>query len=246
MRSKSRLQSSKRTCSRRRRAMSNGTVESIYIASAAKGPMQAVDQVAAIPGAGLEGDRYALKLGTFYKPEPDYELTLIEAEAIEALRRGLSSRTRCRRCSPQHRDAQRPAESSGGSGVCHRRRAHSRHPLVRALRSFAERDGQAGDQGPAASRRIAGADSDARHDSGRGRSQLYPERRGKPPSLQREHFCRKDGTYGRHYTARTRVRQRRPRRSGRLRRRYFGGTGGADRGGLSDPPRTPSGRSWST
>lgn len=38
-------------------------------------------------GAGLEGDRYALKVGTFYKPQPDYELTLIEAEAIEALRR---------------------------------------------------------------------------------------------------------------------------------------------------------------
>jgi MOSC domain-containing protein YiiM len=43
--------------------------------------------VVAIPGAGLEGDRYATKLGTFYKPEPDYELTLIEAEAVEALRR---------------------------------------------------------------------------------------------------------------------------------------------------------------
>jgi MOSC domain-containing protein YiiM len=67
--------------------MSNGTVESIHIASAAEGPMQALGQVMAIPGAGLEGDRYALKVGTFYKPEPDYELTLIEAEAIEALRR---------------------------------------------------------------------------------------------------------------------------------------------------------------
>jgi MOSC domain-containing protein YiiM len=67
--------------------MLDGTVESIYVASAAQGPMQAVGQVVAIPGAGLEGDRYALKLGTFYKPEPDYELTLIEAEAIEAMRR---------------------------------------------------------------------------------------------------------------------------------------------------------------
>jgi MOSC domain-containing protein YiiM len=62
--------------------MWDGTVESIYVASAAQGPMQAVGQVVAIPGAGLEGDRYALKLGTFYKPEPDYELTLIEAEAM--------------------------------------------------------------------------------------------------------------------------------------------------------------------
>ena len=67
--------------------MSNGTVESIYVASAAAAPTFAVGQVVAIPGAGLDGDRYALKTGTFYKPQPDYELTLIEAEAIEALRR---------------------------------------------------------------------------------------------------------------------------------------------------------------
>ena len=67
--------------------MSNGTVESIHIASAAEGPPQSVAQVAAIPGAGLEGDRYALKVGTFYKPTPDRELTLIEAEAIEAMAR---------------------------------------------------------------------------------------------------------------------------------------------------------------
>ena len=67
--------------------MNNGTVESIHIATDAQGPMQALGQVVAIPGAGLQGDRYELKVGTFYKPEPDYELTLIESEAIEALRR---------------------------------------------------------------------------------------------------------------------------------------------------------------
>src|SRR5258708_23928441 len=68
-------------------AMSNGTVESIHIASVAEGPPQSVAQATAIPGAGLDGDRYALKLGTFYKPKPDFALTLIEAEAIEALQR---------------------------------------------------------------------------------------------------------------------------------------------------------------
>jgi MOSC domain-containing protein YiiM len=67
--------------------MWNGRVESIHIASAPKEPMETRDQVVAIPGVGLEGDRYALKLGTFYKPEPDRELTLIEAEPVEALRR---------------------------------------------------------------------------------------------------------------------------------------------------------------
>ena len=70
--------------------MWNGIVESVYIAAAAQGPMQAVAEVVAIPGVGLDGDRYALKLGTFFKPEPDYELTLIEAEAIEALHRDYS------------------------------------------------------------------------------------------------------------------------------------------------------------
>ena len=67
--------------------MWNGTVESIHIASTAEGPPQSVPHATAVPGSGLEGDRYALRLGTFYKPAPDFELTLIEAEAIEALRR---------------------------------------------------------------------------------------------------------------------------------------------------------------
>jgi MOSC domain-containing protein YiiM len=67
--------------------MSKGQVESIHIAATAKSSTQSVPEVAAIPGGGLEGDRYAAKTGTFYKPEPDYELTLIEVEAIEALQR---------------------------------------------------------------------------------------------------------------------------------------------------------------
>ena len=67
--------------------MWTGKVESIHIASAAKGPVRPLEQAELIPGVGVEGDRYALKQGTFYKPEPDFELTLIEAEAIDALRR---------------------------------------------------------------------------------------------------------------------------------------------------------------
>jgi MOSC domain-containing protein YiiM len=67
--------------------MWEGKIESIHIASAAREPMWAVNQVQAIPGAGLKGDRYALRQGTFFKPEPAFELTLIEAEAIEALAR---------------------------------------------------------------------------------------------------------------------------------------------------------------
>jgi len=67
--------------------MWTGRVESIHIAFAATEPVRALDQAILTPGVGVEDDRYALKHGTFYKPEPDFELTLIEAEAIEALRR---------------------------------------------------------------------------------------------------------------------------------------------------------------
>jgi MOSC domain-containing protein YiiM len=66
--------------------MWDGKVESIFIAKAAEAPMEAVAGVRAVPGAGLEGDRYFLKQGTFFKPEPDFELTLIEAEALEAMK----------------------------------------------------------------------------------------------------------------------------------------------------------------
>ena len=52
--------------------------------------MQSVEEVRAISGKGLEGDRYSNQTGTFSKPQPDRELTLIEAEAIEAMRRELN------------------------------------------------------------------------------------------------------------------------------------------------------------
>ena len=64
--------------------MWSGKVESIHIAPTAKAPTHTIPEAEAIPGAGLTGDRYFLKQGTFFKPEPDHELTLIEAEAIEA------------------------------------------------------------------------------------------------------------------------------------------------------------------
>jgi len=66
--------------------MFEGTVISINIASSAEAPMQSINEVRAVPGKGLEGDRYFARQGSFYKPQPDRELTLIEAEAIEALR----------------------------------------------------------------------------------------------------------------------------------------------------------------
>lgn len=68
--------------------MFKGTVVSIHIASEAEGRMVAVTEARAMPGKGLEGDRYFQQTGTYsVKPGPDREVTLIEAEAVEALRR---------------------------------------------------------------------------------------------------------------------------------------------------------------
>src|SRR5947207_15314993 len=67
--------------------MWQGTIESINIADGAKEPMRAIAESGALRGVGLEGDRYALGQGTFFKPEPSYELTLIESEAIWAFTR---------------------------------------------------------------------------------------------------------------------------------------------------------------
>ncbi len=65
-----------------------GTVISIFIAPAGKAPTVSVGEARAVPGKGLEGDRYFTKLGTYsHRPGPDRELTLVESEALEALKR---------------------------------------------------------------------------------------------------------------------------------------------------------------
>ena len=52
--------------------------------------MRGVAEATAITGVGLEGDRYATRTGSFSaKPKPGRQITLIEAEAIEALEREL-------------------------------------------------------------------------------------------------------------------------------------------------------------
>ena len=67
--------------------MQKGSVISIYTVAVAREPMVSVNEVHAVPGKGLEGDRYFDGAGSFWKPLPDYELTLIEIEAIEDLKR---------------------------------------------------------------------------------------------------------------------------------------------------------------
>jgi MOSC domain-containing protein YiiM len=66
----------------------NGAVISIHIASTGAAPMRSVEEVQVVQGKGLEGDRYATKLGTYSNdPGSGRDVTLIESEAVEALKR---------------------------------------------------------------------------------------------------------------------------------------------------------------
>ena len=64
-----------------------GEVFSIHIAPQAAAPMQSVSEVRAVPGRGLEGDRYFAGTGFHSsKSIPDgHDITLIERETIESL-----------------------------------------------------------------------------------------------------------------------------------------------------------------
>jgi len=66
--------------------MFKGKVVSINIAPVAAEPMVALDEVRAIAGRGLEGDRYEKGDGTYSKtPGTGREVTLIELESVRAL-----------------------------------------------------------------------------------------------------------------------------------------------------------------
>ncbi len=68
--------------------MFKGKLELICIASKAGEPMRAVDEVRAVEGRGLEGDRYFDGRGHWSThPGTGREVTLIEIEAMEALKR---------------------------------------------------------------------------------------------------------------------------------------------------------------
>ena len=68
--------------------MSSGSLLAIAISSDAKQPLETVNEVEALPGKGLRGDRYAEVKGAFQSGgeiKPSQEVSLIEAEAIEAV-----------------------------------------------------------------------------------------------------------------------------------------------------------------
>jgi hypothetical protein len=71
--------------------MFEGQVESIYICPEPEQPMQRVEEIKAVAGQGLEGDRYFYDKGTFSPKSmarkefyPGRNITLIEAEAVES------------------------------------------------------------------------------------------------------------------------------------------------------------------
>lgn len=68
--------------------MISGRVTALHVAPDAGAPPVAAELVRAVEGSGLEGDRYYSGTGTYSKKErPARQATLIESEAIEALRR---------------------------------------------------------------------------------------------------------------------------------------------------------------
>jgi hypothetical protein len=63
-----------------------GVVEAVLVAAAAQAPVQSVGEATAVPGLGLEGDRYATAPGgTFGFSRPGGALTLVEVEVLAEL-----------------------------------------------------------------------------------------------------------------------------------------------------------------
>ncbi|MEM4781955.1 MAG: MOSC domain-containing protein [Halalkalicoccus sp.] len=66
-----------------------GTVGAVHTAPSAGAPMESRERVEAVAGRGVRGDRYFLEEGTYSASarEAPREITLIEAETIEAVER---------------------------------------------------------------------------------------------------------------------------------------------------------------
>ena len=68
--------------------MSQATIRAIYLAPESRAPPVPVREARVLPERGLEGDRYFLGAGSFSRwPGEGRAVTLIEQEAIEAIRR---------------------------------------------------------------------------------------------------------------------------------------------------------------
>lgn len=67
--------------------MPQGSVLSIFISDTHKVLPKAVEQVKAVEGCGLEGDRFFRDVACGAKEVPKSQITLIESEALAALKR---------------------------------------------------------------------------------------------------------------------------------------------------------------
>ncbi len=90
-----------------------GTVISIHIAPTGAAPMKSVTNAKAVAGRGLEGDRYYTKLGTYSNQAGSgRDVTLIEIEAIDGLKRDYEVDLDANRSETQYRDAGCSTQSS--------------------------------------------------------------------------------------------------------------------------------------
>ena len=65
-----------------------GELLHIHVASKASAPMEELSDAILIAGIGIQGDRYATRLGTYStRPHIDRQVTLIEVEVLEAIAR---------------------------------------------------------------------------------------------------------------------------------------------------------------
>jgi MOSC domain-containing protein YiiM len=64
-----------------------GHVEHIHIAPAESAPVRAVNEIEAVMGVGLIGDRYANHTGQWTDSDVGREVTLVEAESLDMLAR---------------------------------------------------------------------------------------------------------------------------------------------------------------
>ena len=70
--------------------IATGIVVALFTVDRRAAPMKKVEQLYALAGRGIEGDRYFLGTGTHSKsPEPGRQVTLIKSEVLESLKNKL-------------------------------------------------------------------------------------------------------------------------------------------------------------
>tara|TARA_B100001245_G_C22658708_1_gene322963 strand:- start:13 stop:489 length:477 start_codon:yes stop_codon:yes gene_type:complete len=67
--------------------VATGSVVALFTVDRREAPMKQSEQINAIAGKGIEGDRYLLDTGTYSKkPEPGRQVTLIQSEVLDSLK----------------------------------------------------------------------------------------------------------------------------------------------------------------